>query len=403
MNCSTKYKLPNLTLLNRYEDLQFSMTAEEQSRKADRIRDIMAAYRIKIEEGIRALPGPAISEYQVALAPGTRPTRIRALVDDIALAMGAIGVRISVCPDSIILEIPNDHRSTVPLRSLLEDKAFRESTAELPIAIGSTKVQSAKVIDLVDAPHILVAGATKQGKSVCIHSMVASLLFSKRPDEVKFVFIDPKMSDFSEYGALQSHYLCVLPGAPNEGSAIVTSPQDAANVLEGLCAEMEDRYNTLLQANANNIRDYNRKAAGKLPYIVCFIGEYGDLTVAFGAKKESKELSKRITASIIRLAQRGRAAGIHLILTTQRPSRNVITGLIKANFPTRIAFRTASKTDSANILDMPGAEKLTGRGDMLLGQGANLERMQCGYISMEEVSTIVEYVGAQKGTPETKG
>lgn len=260
MNCSTKYKLPNLTLLNKYEDLQFSMTAEEQSRKADRIRDIMDAYRIKIEEGIRTLPGPAISEYQVALAPGTRPTRIRALVDDIALAMGAIGVRISVCPDSIVLEIPNDHRSTVPLRSLLEDKAFRESTAELPIAIGSTKVQSAKVIDLVDAPHILVAGATKQGKSVCIHSMVASLLFSKRPDEVKFVFIDPKMSDFSEYGALQNHYLCVLPGTPNEGSAIVTSPQDAANVLEGLCAEMEDRYNTLLQANANNIRDYNRKA-----------------------------------------------------------------------------------------------------------------------------------------------
>lgn len=189
----------------------------------------------------------------------------------------------------------------------------------------------------------------------------------------------------------------------NEGSAIVTSPQDAANVLEGLCAEMEDRYNTLLQANANNIRDYNRQAEGKLPYIVCFIDEYGDLTVAFGAKKESKELSKRITASIIRLAQRGRAAGIHLILTTQRPSRDVITGLIKANFPTRIAFRTASKTDSNNILDMPGAEKLTGRGDMLLGQGANLERMQCGYISMEEVSAIVEYVGAQKGTPETKG
>ena len=165
---------------------------------------------------------------------------------------------------------------------------------------------------------------------------------------------------------------------------------------------MEDRYNTLLQANANNIRDYNRQAESKLPYIVCFIDEYGDLTVAFGAKKESKELSKRITASIIRLAQRGRAAGIHLILTTQRPSRDVITGLIKANFPTRIAFRTASKTDSANILDMPGAEKLSGRGDMLLGQGANLERMQCGYISMEEVSAIVEYVGAQKGTPETK-
>ena len=387
MNCLTEYKFPDLTLLDKYEDQQFSMTAEEQFRKADRIRDIMDAYRLKIKEDIRALSGPAISEYQVALAPGTRPTRIRALVDDITLAIGSIGVRISVCPDSIVLEIPNDHRSTVSLRSLLEDKAFRGSTVGLPLAIGTTKVRSVKVIDLVDAPNILLAGATKQGKSVCLHSMVASLLFSKRPDEVKFVFIDPKMSDFSEYGALQSHYLC----AP-----IITSPQDAASVLEGLCAEMEDRYNTLLQANANNIRDYNRQAEGKLPYIVCFIDEYGDLTVAFGAKKESRELSKRITASIICLAQRGQAAGIHMILTTQRPSRDVITGLIKANFPTRIAFRTASGIDSKNILDMPGAEKLIGKGDMLLSQGVNLERIQGGYISTEEVSAIVEFIGSQK-------
>ena len=209
-----------------------------------------------------------------------------------------------------------------------------------------------------------------------------------------------------------NHYLCALPdassGEEERKIAIATRAQDAANVLVGLCAEMEDRYSTLLDAKVNNVRSYNQQAENKLPYIVCFIDEYADLTVAFGSKKEAKELARRITASIIRLAQRGRAAGIHLILSTQRPSVDVITGLIKANYPTRIAFRTSSRIDSMTILDIPGAEKLIGEGDMLLSQGMNLERLQGGYISKEEVSAIVEYISSQKGfnkpysLPETK-
>ncbi len=297
-------------------------------------------------------------------------------------------------PSLSLLNNHEDHHSIVPLKSLLGSETFRDSAAELPLAIGYTKDQETKVIDLVDAPHILAAGATKQGKSVSLHSMVASLLFSKRPDELRFVFIDPKMVEFSEYGALINHYLW-------RNTAIATRALDAANVLTGLCEEMEDRYGTLLAAQVKNVRDYNKQSDNKLPYIVCFIDEYADLTVAFGAnkeyKKKVKELTNRITESIIRLAQKGRAAGIHMVIATQRPSRDVITGLIKANFPTRIAFRTSSREDSKTILDQPGAEKLIGGGDLLFSQGNNLERMQGGYISKEEVSAIVKHIEAQKG------
>lgn len=377
------------------------MTVEEHLRKVKCIREVITANGVNIKEDIRAYFGPAVSEYHVEPAPGTRASKIRDLADDIAASIGATSVRATICQDYVAIEIPNDHRSIVPLKGLLDSKTFCDSGAELPLVIGYTKVHETKVIDLVDAPHILVAGATKQGKSVCLHSMVASLLFSKRPDELQFVFIDPKTFEFHEYGALFNHYLCALPGASSEEEerkkAIVTRAQDAANTLAGLCAEMDERYETLLAAQVTNIRNYNKQAENKLPYIVCFIDEYADMTVAFGAKKESKELAKRITASIIRLAQRGRAAGIHLILSTQRPSVDVITGLIKSNFPTRIAFRTSSRIDSMTILDMPGAEKLIGEGDMLLSQGMNLERLQGGYISKEEVSAIVEYISSQKG------
>jgi len=401
MNRLPKYRFPSLSLLKNYEDQRFSMTVEEHLRKVKCIREVITANGVNIKEDIRAYFGPAVSEYHVEPAPGTRASKIRDLADDIAAFIGATSVRATICQDYVAIEIPNDHRSIVPLKGLLDSKTFRDSGAELPLVIGYTKVHETKVIDLVGAPHILVAGATKQGKSVCLHSMVASLLFSKRPDELQFVFIDPKTFEFHEYGALFNHYLCVLPNASSEeeerSSAIVTSAQDAANVLAGLCAEMEDRYGTLLKAKVNNIRNYNQQEENKLPYIVCFIDEYADLTVAFGPKKEAKELAKRITASIIRLAQKGRAAGIHLILSTQRPSVDVITGLIKANFPTRIAFRTSSRIDSMTILDMPGAEKLIGEGDMLLSYGMNLERLQGGYISKKEVSAIVEYISSQKG------
>ncbi len=394
MNRLSQYKYPSITLLNNYDDQQFSMSVEEYHRKISCIEKVLKENNVIIKGDIRAIIGPAFSKYYVEPVPGTRVAKYRYLAYDIAMGIGVTSVRVSICADGVCFEIPNEHRSIVPLRSLLEDKEFRESTAELPLAIGSTSERKAKVIDLVDAPHILMAGATKQGKTVCLHSMVASLLFSKRPDEVKFVFIDPKMVDFSGYRTLPKHYLCVLSNAPWEEreSAIVTSTQEADNVLAGLCAEMEDRYNTLLRAKMNNVRNYNRQSENKLPYIVCFINEYADLTVTIGANKQAKELSKRITSSIIRIAQKGRAVGIHLILGTQRPSTDVITGPIKSNFPTRIAFRTSSSSDSTTILDMPGAESLIGEGDMLLSTEMNLERIQGGYISNEEVLSLVEHI-----------
>lgn len=396
----SKFKRPKLDLLKQHVDLRPMVGCDELIHTEDCIREIMQANNVQIEEDIIALFGPSVSRYEV-IPVKAQVSKIKSLADEIAFRLGKKSVRAFTTDQSVAFEIPNMERSLVPLKNLLSDRAFKKSDAELPLAIGMKPFYVTSVIDLVDAPHILVAGATKQGKSVCLHSMVASLLFSKRPDELQFVFIDPKTFEFHEYGALFNHYLCTLPNASSEeeerSSAIVTSAQNAANVLAGLCAEMEDRYGTLLKAKVNNIRSYNQQAENKLPYIVCFIDEYADLAVAFGSKKEAKELAKRITTSIIRLAQRGRAAGIHLILSTQRPSVDVITGLIKANFPTRIAFRTSSRIDSMTILDMPGAEKLIGKGDMLLSQGMNLERLQGGYISKEEVSAIVEYISSQKG------
>ena len=400
MNKLSKFKRPKLDLLKQHVELRPMVGCDELIHTEECIREIMQANNIQIEEDIIALFGPSVSRYEV-IPVKAQVSKIKSLADDIAFSLRKKSVRAFTTDQSVAFEIPNMERSLVPLKNLLSDRAFKKSDAELPLAIGMKPFYETSVIDLVNAPHILVAGATKQGKSVCLHSMVASLLFSKRPDELQFVFIDPKTFEFHEYGALFNHYLCALPNASSEeeegSSAIVTSAQDAANVLAVLCAEMEDRYGTLLKAKVNTIRSYNQRAENKLPYIVCFIDEYADLTVAFGPKKEAKELAKRITASIIRLAQRGRAAGIHLILSTQRPSVDVITGLIKANFPTRIAFRTSSRIDSMTILDMPGAEKLIGEGDMLLSQGMNLERLQGGYISKEEVSAIVEYISSQKG------
>lgn len=400
MSKLSKFKRPKLDLLKQHVDLRPMVGCDELIHTEDCIREIMQANNVQIEKDIIALLGPSVSRYEV-IPVKAQVSKIKSLADEIAFSLGKKSVRAFTTDQSVAFEIPNMERSLVPLKNLLSDRAFKKSDAELPLAIGMKPFYVTSVIDLVDAPHILVAGATKQGKSVCLHSMVASLLFSKRPDELQFVFIDPKTFEFHEYGALFNHYLCALPGASNEEEerkkAIVTRAQDAANTLAGLCAEMDERYETLLAAQVTNIRNYNKQAENKLPYIVCFIDEYADMTVAFGAKKESKELAKRITASIIRLAQRGRAAGIHLILSTQRPSVDVITGLIKSNFPTRIAFRTSSRIDSMTILDMPGAEKLIGEGDMLLSQGMNLERLQGGYISKEEVSAIVEYISSQKG------
>lgn len=396
MNKLSKYKMPSVNLLKDYADERVGMTAEEHLRKLKILREVLAANKVNVED-IPTFFGPSVSEYNVVPTRGTKVSKIKELADDIAFAMGVVAVRVSIRQNSVAIEIPNDWRSIVPLKGVVCSKAFRNNQAALPLAIGYTMIQESKLIDLVDAPHILLAGATKQGKSTCLHTMVASLLFSKRPEELKMVFIDPKGVEFRAYQGLFNHYLAVCPdAASNEGErlgSIVTTAPAAANVLESLCAEMEERLEKLLKANALNFKEYN---GTDMPYIVCFVDEFADLTVPIG-NKEFKALARRITTAIIRLAQKGRAVGIHMILATQRPSTDVITGLIKGNFPTRIAFRTSSRIDSTIILDRPGAEALIGEGDLLLSQGADIERMQGGFISTDEVKALVDYVGSQKG------
>jgi S-DNA-T family DNA segregation ATPase FtsK/SpoIIIE len=343
-------------------------------------------------------------------APGVKIAAIKQLQEDIGISLGARGVRITTLSDSVGIEVANDVASIVPLKSLLNDEAFRESKAELPVAIGYTISQQVKVFDLADAPHLLVAGATKQGKSVGLNVIVASLLYSKHPSELKFVFVDPKMVEFSAYGKLLHHYLAVLPcGSAEEEKerAIIKNAKDAAAVLQSLCVEMDARYELLSKATVNNIKLYNNKYKEHhlradeghhfLPYIVVVIDEYADLTMSVGAGPESKALARSITTSVIRLAQKGRAAGLHVILATQRPTVDVITGLIKANFPMRIAFRVTSRIDSATILDQPGADKLIGRGDMLLYSGVEMERVQCAFIGNDEITDLTKAVGDQIG------
>lgn len=396
MNKLSNYKMPSVNLLKDYADERVGMTAEEHIRKVEILRKVLEENKVSIEKDIPAFFGPAVSEYNVIPSHGTKVSKIKELADDIAFAMGVVAVRVSTRQNSVAIEIPNDHRSIVPLKGLVCDKVFRKNQAVLPLAIGYTMIQATKLIDLADAPHILLAGATKQGKSICLHAMIASLLFSKRPDELKMVFIDPKRAEFGVYGKLLNHYLAVLPASSSEeerANSIVTKAPDAADVLEGLCAEMDARYEKLADAKVNNIKEYN---GSDIPYIVCFVDEFADLTIPIGSKV-FKALTRRIMTAIIRLAQKGRAVGIHMIIATQRPSTDVITGLIKANFPTRVAFRTSSRIDSKVIIDMPGTERLIGHGDLLLSQGVEVERLQGGFISKEEVDAIVDSIVSQKG------
>ena len=346
-----------------------------------------------------------------ALAPGVRISEVKKLQEDIGMQMNAKGVRVVTLSDSVGIEVANDYASIVPLKSLLNSEAFRTSKYELPVAIGYTITQQVKVFDLSDAPHLLVAGATKQGKSVGLNIIIASLLYAKHPSELKFVFIDPKMVEFSAYNQLLKHYLAVLPTAGDEeeekAKAIVKNAKDAELTLKSLCIEMDQRYELLSRAGENKITDYNEKYKARklnpknghrfLPYLVTIVDEYADLTMTMGASPEVRASSKSIQNSIIRLAQKGRAAGIHVIIATQRPSVDVISGVIKGNFPLRIAFRVASRTDSMTILDSPGAEKLIGRGDMLLSAGIENERIQCGFVSGGEIKAITNFIGEQEG------
>ena len=404
-----KYKTPSLGILGDYANARHEVSQDELVRNNTKIRNTLANYKIQVKD-VTAIVGPTVTLYKVYPAPGVKIAAIKQLQEDIGISLGARGVRITTLSDSVGIEVANDVASIVPLKSLLNDEAFRESKAELPVAIGYTISQQVKVFDLADAPHLLVAGATKQGKSVGLNVIVASLLYSKHPSELKFVFVDPKMVEFSAYGKLLHHYLAVLPcGSAEEEKekAIIKNAKDAAAVLQSLCVEMDARYELLSKALVNNIKLYNAKYKEHhlradeghhfLPYIVVVIDEYADLTMSVGAGPESKALARSITTSVIRLAQKGRAAGLHVILATQRPTVDVITGLIKANFPMRIAFRVTSRIDSSTILDQPGADKLIGRGDMLLYSGVEMERVQCAFIGNDEISDLTKAVGDQIG------
>ena len=405
-----RFQFPPLDLLNDYSEGKREVSKEELELNNNRIRTTLLNYKIKVDK-VSAIVGPTVTLYKVVPAPGVKISAIENLRKEIGLSLGAKGVRVVTLADSVGIEVANNHPSIVPLKAMLNDDAFRNSKAELHVAIGYTITQKVKTFDLTDAPHLLVAGATKQGKSVGLNVIISSLLYAKHPSELKFVFIDPKMVEFTAYNSLLKHYLAVLPMAVSEDdereNAIIKQPKQAENVLNSLCIEMDERYKLLAAAGVNDIKLYNAKYKERhllpteghkhLPYLVVVIDEYADLTMAGGSGGDARKTSKNISDYIVRLAQKGRAAGIHVIIATQRPSVNVITGLIKTNFPTRIAFRVVGRVDSQTILDTTGAENLIGRGDMLYYAGVEMERVQCALVSMAEINKITDYIGAQTG------
>ena len=405
-----RYEFPSLDLLDDYSEGQHSVSQEELEINNNRIRATLLNYKIDVQH-VSAVVGPTVTLYKVVPAPGVKVSSIEMLHREIGMSLGAKGVRVVVLPDCVGIEVANREPSIVPLKKTLGNEAFTQTKYELPIAIGYTITKKVKTFDLASAPHLLVAGATQQGKSVGLNVIIASLLYAKHPSELKFVFIDPKMVEFTSYNSLLKHYLAVLPMAASEEDerehAIVKDAKHAEEVLNSLCIEMDERYKLLALAGVNKLTLYNEKYRDRhllptdghkyLPYLVVVIDEYADLTMAGGAGPEARKAAKNIEASIVRLAQKGRAAGIHVIIATQRPSVNVITGLIKTNFPTRIAFRVVSRVDSATILDSNGAENLIGRGDMLYYSGVEMERVQCALVSMAEINKITDFIGKQSG------
>ena len=405
-----RFEFPSLDLLRDYSDKQHTVSQKELEINNQRIRTTLLNYKINVEK-VTAVVGPTVTLYKVVPAPGVKVSAIESLHREIAMSLGTSGVRVVTLPDSVGIEVPNTRPSIVPLKAMLNSSTFRDTDSELPIALGYTITQEVKTFDLTDAPHLLVAGATKQGKSVCLNVIIASLLYAKHPTELKFVFIDPKMVEFTAYNSLLKHYLAVLPMAQSaeeeKKQAIVKTSQQAEQILNSLCIEMDERYRLLADAGVNNFTTYNEKYKDRkllpteghkyLPYLVVVIDEYADLVMAGGAGADAKKAARNIESSIIRLAQKGRAAGIHVIIATQRPSVNVITGLIKANFPTRIAFRVLSGADSKTILDTTGAENLIGKGDMLYYAGVRMERIQCALVDMSEIKQVTRFIEGQNG------
>lgn len=403
------YRLPAVTLLRDGVDGHHVVTKAEIDANIAVIKETLADHHVKVAD-VEAVPGPTVTLYKVYPAKGIKVSAIRNLADDVSVALKAGKVMSSLMTDCVGLEVANRKRSAVSVRELMASDAFRNSRASLPVAIGREVTGEVKVFDLADAPHLLVAGATGQGKSVGLNTLVASLLYAKRPSELKLVFIDPKKTEFSRYARLYSHYLAMTPDAESEADersrAIVKEPKDADRVLRSLCEEMSQRYDLLEMAGVPEIKEYNAKFSARevnpqkghryLPYIVVIIDEYSQLVLGTGGP-EGKAHARSIMTSIISLAQMGRACGIHLVIATQTPRREVISGLIKANFPMSIAFTVKTDVDSRVILDQVGAEKLLGNGDMLISKNATTERVQCGFISSHEIDALTTAISNQKG------
>ena len=393
----SSFRNPPIELLKKYDVSDHQVDMDEQKENQKKIKDTLESFGITIAS-IRATVGPTITLYEVVPDAGVRISKIKNLEGDIALSLSALGIRI-IAPipgkGTIGIEVPNKDPQIVPMQSVIASRKFQESKYDLPVALGKTITNEIFMFDLCKMPHLLVAGATGQGKSVGLNAIITSLLYKKHPSELKFVLVDPKMVEFSIYAELERHYLAKLPDADK---AVITDCTKVIMTLNSVCKEMDDRYELLTKAHVRNLKEYNAKFIARhlnpekghrfMPFIVVIIDEFGDLIMQAG---------KEIELPIARIAQKARAVGIHMIIATQRPSTNIITGIIKANFPARMAFRVMQMVDSRTILDAPGANQLIGRGDLLFSQGGNPQRVQCAFVDTPEVEQIVDYIASQPG------
>ncbi len=395
------YQIPTVDLLTNYpENQKAQVSADELEANKDRIVDTLGKFNIGIQR-IHATIGPTVTLYEIVPADGVRISKIKSLEDDIALNLAALGIRI-IAPmpgkGTIGIEVPNKNREMVSMRSMIASEKFQKASMDLPVVLGKTIANEVLVVDLAKMPHLLMAGATGQGKSVGLNVLLTSLLYKKHPAQLKFVLVDPKKVELTLFNKIERHFLAKLPDAEE---AIITDTKKVVNTLNSLCIEMDNRYNLLKDAEVRNIKEYNTKFVNRrlnpekghayLPYIVLIIDELADLMMTAG---------KEVEQPIARLAQLARAIGIHLVVATQRPSVNVITGLIKANFPARLSFKVTSKIDSRTILDAGGAEQLVGMGDMLLSSNSDIIRLQCPFVDTNEIEDICAFVGAQRGYDE---
>lgn len=395
----SNYRYPTLELLAEHSSGNPKVTAEELEANKNTIVETLRYYKIEITK-IKATIGPTVTLYEIVPAPGVKIARIKNLEDDIALSLAALGIRI-IAPipgaGTIGIEVPNQNPEIVSMRGIIASKAFQESKYALPIALGRTISNEPYTFDLAKMPHLLVAGATGQGKSVGLNAIITSLLYKKHPSQLKFVMVDPKKVELSIYSIIEKHFLAKLP---EEEDAIITETSKVVATLNSLCIEMDSRYDLLKMAQVRNIKEYNEKFIKRqlnpnnghryLPYIVVVVDEFADLIMTAG---------KEVEQPIARIAQLARAVGIHMIIATQRPSTNIITGVIKANFPARIAFKVASMIDSRTILDSPGANQLIGRGDMLISADGDMVRVQCAFVDTPEVDAVTHFIADQQAYP----